>query len=254
MHASFVTLACYDWRLLPTSIAAYYEHAEEILVGLDLDRITWGGKPFELDRAELVAALAAIDPARKIRILEGVFHSPARGQVNGTAERERLARHAHGEWIVEVDADELIRDVPALLAAMEEAPPGWQVCGTWRNVFKVIGNTALVVDDDNSVCALATRLRTRERAKLTGEWPLVVPGLTVEHLITARADAELALKLQSWGHMDDVSPGWIDRWRSVTLENYAEVRDLHYFEPRWWPSLKAVPVANLGWGRAVTHL
>lgn len=244
MRATFVTLAAYDWRLLPTSMAAYYDHADEILVGLDCDRVTWGGKLFALDRAELERALP--DPAGKIQIVEGMFHGPARGQANGTAERQFLANIARNDWIVEVDADELVLDVPALLATMARTPVGMQVCGVWRNVFKVIGDTALVVDSSESVCALATRNRSRLRAKLTGEVPVVAP-VVVEHLTMARSRDELALKLASWGHMDDVLPGWLASWDSVTLENYAAARNLHPFEPGWWPRLRAVPVAELGW-------
>lgn len=248
MRASFVTLAAYDWRLLPTSIGAYYEHAAEILVGLDGQRLTWAGQPFELDRAVLEATLMAIDPERKIHIVEANYcHHGRTPMQNDCAEREYLAACAREDWVVEVDADELLDDVPALFTAMAAAPDGYQVFGTWRDIWKVIGSHALVVRSSDNLCALATRSRHRNYARQTGEraW---IATTTVEHLTLGRSDTEVAQKLTGWSHATQVRPRFLDLWRAATLENYEALRNVHPFRPARWPALEAVPVSSLGWG------
>jgi hypothetical protein len=246
LKATFITLAAYDWHLLPTSIAAYYDHADEILIGLDQERLSWSGLPFHLDRAALEQAIP--DLAGKIRIVEGAFYSPSRTPMeNDCAERQALSAEAANEWTVEVDADEIVTDVPALFDAMAETPPGRQVFGLWRDVFKVQGETALVVDTNLLLCALATRSRRRVLARQSGERAEFTPVI-VEHLTLGRSRAEVAQKLASWSHSDQVKAGFLERWDAIDLDNFEEVRNVHPFKSERWPRLHAVPVAELAWG------
>jgi hypothetical protein len=245
MSRTFVTWASYDWRLLPESIAAYYEQADEILVGVDRDGLTWSGLPNGMDWKHFQEVMEAIDPAGKITlVVEPFFTAGKTPRENNDAGYRRLYQLAHGEWIVAVDADEVVTDVPALLKGMNGAPMGRQVYGRWTNVFKVIGDTALVVTPETHLCALATRSREPVRAKLTEELPFYVP-VVVQHNTLGRSEAEVALKLASYGHRDDVRPGFFEFWKAVDLTNYQTVRDCHPFIPSQWPGLTAIPLKDL---------
>lgn len=242
MRATFVTLAAYDFRLLPASIASYHEAADEILVGLDADRVSWSGQPFECDRAELDAVLA---PFPKARVLEGNFHSSAVAMENDSQERAFLASLARNEWVVEVDADESV-DGAAVVAALADCPEGKQLYGFWSNVYKVIDDTALVVEPAIHTCPLATKSRSRKVARITGEPTYLSRTVKVLHFTTCRSEPALVQKLTNWSHSGDVRPGFLDQWRGITLENYQDARNLHPFIPSRWPALRAVPVASLG--------
>ena len=46
---SVISLISYDAnRFLPKSIERYYNYVDEIILGIDKDRITWSGNPFPL--------------------------------------------------------------------------------------------------------------------------------------------------------------------------------------------------------------
>lgn len=228
--ATFVTLACYDWRLLPTSIAAYHDVADEVLIGLDRDRLTWSGPPFSLDRSALEHALRDFP---KCRIIEDRFYQPNLTPLqNDCRERSRLARLARNEWVVEVDADEIV-DGAAIVAELPRVPDGHQLYGFWRDILKVDGDTALLRDTraGGKLCALATKSKARKYARQTGEPPHVA-DITVEHLTTARPEQELAQKYRSWGHSDTISQSALADWRNLTPQS---------------PGVTAVPINSLRW-------
>jgi hypothetical protein len=227
--ASFVTLACYDWRLLPTSIAAYHDAADEVLIGLDYDRRTWSGTPFECDRSALEYALRDFP---KCRIVEDQFSLGRKPLENDCAEREYLARLTRNPWVVEVDADEIV-DGAAIVRALSDVPRGRQLFGLWKDVLKVDGDTALLRDTSSGgrLCALATRSRTRRYARETGE-PIYVAPIEVEHLTTARPEPELRQKFAGWGHSDTCPNDALDKWRELSARS---------------PSVVAVPVSSLRW-------
>lgn len=245
MGASFLVPVAYDWRMLPASLAGYHDAADEILVGVDRNLLTWAGTMFDMPAGSLEQALA---PFPRARIVYGDFHDWTRTPIeNDSREREALARHARNQLVVEVDVDERV-DGAAVVRAAEWLPQGHQLYGVWTHVFKIIGDTALVVDNRHGgeLCALATRSRTRKLARQTGE-PPVVANLSVLHNTLGRSEAEVAQKLAGWGHAHQVRPGFLELWRSIDLTNYGDARDLHPFIATRWPSLKAVPTSYLPW-------
>lgn len=230
--ASFVTLACYDWRLLPVSIAAYHDAADEVLIGLDADRLTWSGTRFECDRSALEYALKSFP---KCRIVESRFYNAALTPLqNDCKERERLAWACRNRWVVEVDADELV-DGAAVVQALDTCPDDHQLFGVWRDILKVQGDTALTRDTTygGKLCALATTSRKRVYARQTNQ-PIHVARIEVEHLTTARPEAELAQKFRGWGHSHTTPPDALDRWRSLSPSS---------------PGITTVPTSSLRWAQ-----
>src|ERR1700743_384314 len=104
---SFVTLLAYDYRYAFNSIPSYYALADEIILGVDKDRLSWMKKPFQIDIAEVQAFINRIDTGRKIRIVEGDFHQADHPMANDNFERSELSKAcAPGNWVVHIDADE----------------------------------------------------------------------------------------------------------------------------------------------------
>jgi hypothetical protein len=58
---SVISLISYDAELLPNSIKSYYDYVDEIVLGLDKDRISWSLQPFKFDEPKLWAELKKLD-------------------------------------------------------------------------------------------------------------------------------------------------------------------------------------------------
>lgn len=250
---SFVTLLAYDYRFAASCIASYYDIADEIILGVDADRLSWSGNKFELDLAQIRAELAAIDPAKKIKIVEDDFHSQASPTENDTHERSILSWECREEnWVVQIDADEILlnaREFRDWMLAREragadqEAPAGC-VMATWTTVFKIFGNKALVIDPAfRETPPVATRLRGQYViARHTDEAQELSP-LELLHYSFGRTPEEVLQKLNNWSHSRDFdTDAFFQMWQSVTLANYREYRNIHPLNGTNWPGLVEVDV------------
>ncbi len=72
---SFVTPLAYDWRYALDAIRSYYGIADEIILGLDRNLVSWSGNKFRVDLAALGRGLRKIDVDRKVRLLRGGLHA-----------------------------------------------------------------------------------------------------------------------------------------------------------------------------------
>jgi hypothetical protein len=244
---SFVTLVSYDVQLLPEVIGSYYAIADEILLGLDKDRIAWSGRPFALDLPALKARLAAQDPGAKIRWVEEDFHSAGGPMECDTAERNHLSTLCKpGNWVMQIDADEVLLNASELKAWMDAQPAApMRVIAYWITVYKRLPDALLVVDDPTfQVMQVGGWERGAYFApRLTREPDRMAP-LKLLHYSYGRSEAELEQKLGNWGHAREVDvDAFLRRWRSVDAANYAQQRDLH---PVWgptWPRLRLLPLS-----------
>lgn len=87
---SVISLISYDAEYLPDSIKSYYDYVDEIVLGLDKDRISWSGNKFSFNEDELWKQLQAIDKDDKINIIEDNFHRSRVPIENDTHERNFL--------------------------------------------------------------------------------------------------------------------------------------------------------------------
>ena len=67
LKKSVISLISYDAEYLPDSIKSYYDYVDEIVLGLDEDRITWSGNKFSFDEGNLYKSL------RDCYFLEGCY-------------------------------------------------------------------------------------------------------------------------------------------------------------------------------------
>ena len=106
---SAISLISYDAnRFLCDSIKRYYDYVDEIVLGIDKDRITWSGNPFEIDEDALWKELSTIDGDSKITIVEEDFHQSKVAIENDNYERNFLKQETKHDWIVSIDADEML--------------------------------------------------------------------------------------------------------------------------------------------------
>jgi hypothetical protein len=238
---SFVTLLAYDYRYCYQAIRSYYDIADEIILGLDADRLTWSKRPFAIDLEEVRAFVAEVDRDRKIRVIERDFHGEDTPMKNDTRERSLLSREAApGNWVVQVDADEILMNAADFRAwLLAEAPADHLILARWLSVFKVFGDQVLVVDPPGEAVPVATMARGEYvMARLTGQ-PQAMSPLQVLHFSWGRTPQELRQKLDNWSHAQDFNvEDFYAFWDGVTLDNYTQARDFHPLDPPVWGALK----------------
>ncbi|HTB23506.1 MAG TPA: hypothetical protein VK914_12470 [bacterium] len=246
---SFVTPVAYDHRFAWAAIASYYGIADEIVLGLDKDRVSWNGKPFQLDEGDFRRRLKAADPDGKITLVEGDFHSRGSAPANDTHERNALSLACKpGNWVVQIDSDELLQNPQEFRAWLLKRWRSWRVLGRWIVVFKRFGEDYLVVDKDSAWISLATRRRGRYTGcRDTKEMKRHSP-LRMLHFSWGRDEAELKQKLESWTHARDFDTAkFFDFWKSVDLDNYRSFRDFHPLDGPDWPSLRLIRKGDPDW-------
>ena len=64
---SALSLISYDAHLLSNSIKKYYEYVDEIILGIDKDRISWSNNKFSFDEDTLWKELDKIDGEGKFQ-------------------------------------------------------------------------------------------------------------------------------------------------------------------------------------------
>jgi hypothetical protein len=236
---SFVTLLAYDWKYAFAAIRAYYAIADEIILGLDADRISWSKKPFSFDDAAVADLIAKLDKDKKIRIIEGNFHTQDTAMENETDERRQLGVACRaGNWVVQIDADEILLNPLEFKKYMERLPRGSCVWMGWLPVYKIIGKKALVVGGVPERAPVATCEPQLYHYGRLVEQPNVLLPLRLLHLAFCRTEEELVQKLTNWGHSHQVDvEKCVSVWRATNLENYQELKDFHPFLGPLWPCL-----------------
>ena len=236
---SFVTLLAYDYRYAFLAVRSYYDIADEIILGVDRDRVTHSGNPFHIDMREVADFVGGIDRAGKIRIVEDDFHSQPTPMDNDTHERNVLSLACRpGNWVVQIDADETLVDPAAFGEWMPTAPQDAQIKARWISVFKVFGDTALVIDPAKETAPVATLRRGEYTlARCTVDRPVLSPLLLL-HYAWGRTREELKFKLHNWSHSKDFDvDAYFRLWDSVTMENYRQFKDFHPIVRGAWMEL-----------------
>jgi len=242
---SFITLLAFDYRYAFNAIRSYYDIADEIILGLDADRISWTGHPFYIDLVQIQAFMQQLDRSGKMRIIEGDFHSLEKPMANETNERNELSRHcAPGNWVVQIDSDEVLRNAAEFKHWLLATNPPGAVSAAWISVFKQFGDQALVIST-SEITPVATRLRGQYvNARWTKE-PSTTSPLQLLHHSWGRTPDEIKQKLQNWGHARDLDiDAFYKMWDSITLKNYQQVRNFHPLDGPRWPGLAQMIIAQ----------
>lgn len=242
---SFITLLAYDYRYSYAAIRSYYDLADEIILGLDVDRLTFMKQPFAIDMNEMRAFITDVDRQKKIRIFEANFHAADTAMANDLIERSLLSQQvAPGNWVVQIDADEILLNGSEFKSwLLQNDPAEHNVYARWISVFKVFGDQVLLIDPPGEAAPVATMLRGQYTCgRVTDQQPVMSP-LRMLHFSWGRTPQQLLQKLQNWGHTQDFDTRpFFDFWNSVTLQNFTAASNFHPLHGPTWQSLKQVPI------------
>lgn len=236
---SAISLISYDAHYLPHSISKYYDYVDEIVLGLDKDRITWSGNSFSFDESKLWNDLSTIDGDKKISIIEADFHQSKVAIENDNYERNYLKAQCINDWIISIDADENLLNAKDFFynycPIVERYANKVDICMTWAMPYKAIGDDILVIANvDNSPffgenqAVMTHKNNTYTYARWTnisaaGANRLLSPLVAV-HWSLCRPKEELHQKIHNIGHSDLIEKDpFYKIWNDVTLDNYQQL-------------------------------
>ena len=259
---SVISLISYDWEYLPKSIESYYDYVDEIVLGLDKNKVSWSGNKFEINENKLFPALQAVDKDKKINIIESDFCKSKIAIENDNYERNYLKNLCTHDWIFSFDADEVLLNAHEFfykfLPVVDRYYKDYDLMMTWATPFKEIDDKTLIIADADGTPFLTetqgvithknntfTYARWTENSKIPGK-PISTPLIAL-HYSLCRPKDELHQKINNIGHSDLAKKDpFFDLWNQVNLDNYTQARDFKTsgMGPQW-PRLVAVPTEGL---------
>jgi hypothetical protein len=264
-----------DAEFVERSVASYYDLVDRLVVSYDESGRAWNGSPIAVDDC-----LARLRGLEKVELRGGDFYRPGLAPMAAeTAQRtEALAAASDGaDWVLQIDADEVLPDASALVAALRAADELGLPAVEWpmRVLFRSLRHDRFleVCDVDGAdryeypgsiavrpgtPLADARRADTPFlRAVVQGDerslqvkrppepgetrLELLTPAQAIVHYSWAGSRSRIRSKVASWGHSD----GWRTRafyelrWRPAPLL-WRTMRDFHPFAGELWPALKVV--------------
>lgn len=264
MHKkSVISLISYDAEYLPSSIRSYYNYVDEIVLGLDSDRITWSGNPFSFDEGALWSELKTIDTEGKISIVEDNFHKSGVAIENDNYERNFLKSQCSNDWIFSFDADEELLNAKDFFykfcPIVEKYYKKTDICMTWVTPYKTIDDVTLLITNDDATPffgenqGIATH---KDNSYVYARWSdrsasgsnRVLSPLVALHWSLCRNKDDLYEKIHNIGHSDIVEQDpFYNLWNQVTLDNYTSIKNFKTsgLGSAQWPSLTAVNTNEL---------
>jgi hypothetical protein len=245
---SVIGLIAYDYEYLLENIPTYIDHVDEIILGIDRHRKSWSGISFEIPES-FFERLKALDPQNKVKIVEDEFwqHNSNSTELM-TRERNMLTTYvADGNWIVSIDADEFLLDIPELTQFLKDNNDETVlIYANWITLFKKVGQNYLIIENDYEDIErfpLATKLKNSFSLNRQTAQTVVFSPICCIHKSWARTPEELDLKLAQRGGFSIAD--FAASWRSLDETNYKEWNDFHPLEPKLWRKLVLVPESEL---------
>ena len=257
---SVITLASYDAHMLPDSIKSYYDYVDEIIIGLDEDRISWSKNAFSFDENKLWSELKKIDKEGKTSIIEDNFHSSNIPIENDNYERNFLKAQCTHDWVMSFDADEVLVNAKEFFTkfvpVVEPYYDKVDLVFTWFLPYKQIEDITLVIaNNDGSFFKGDTQGFATKKdnvftyCRWTNNKKMIKTPLAVMHWSFCRKQKELETKLANYGHSDRTGEDpFYHNWRVINLENYMNLRNFKTsgMGENQWERLVKVPTNQLG--------
>ena len=252
---SVISLISYDAHYLINSIKSYYNYVDEIILGLDKDRITWNNQKFSFDENKLWKELKALDTKDKISIVEENFHPSGVAIENDNYERNYLKSKCTNDWILSFDADEELINPKEFFftwcALFEPYYKKYDTQFTWFLPWKQFEDkTLFITENDNSfikseIQGFGTYKNNHYTyARWTNNNQRVLTPLCILHWSLCRQEKDLHQKINNIGHADKVETDpFFGMWKNTTLDNYTNFRNFKTSglgDPAQWPKLTAV--------------
>lgn len=249
---SVVSLLSYDWYYSILSIASYCHHVDEIIVGLDINRRSYSGQRFVVPDP----VINAICDLPGVRIVEDDVYAMSDHTIGReTLQRNALVEQTKGDWVFQIDADEIALNPSDLVTWVSSDPVVDTVRAHWRTIWKRIEDKYLVIDESDSysiwigsrgkgLCGRSREPGIRLSAfdpQIADKRSPVADGLYIDkhkranavlcplvllHHSYDRSEEEVAYKLANWSHSDHWPTGkMLELWKSTTLENYHQIKN-----------------------------
>lgn len=256
---SVISLISYDANFLPESISSYYKYVDEIVLGLDKDRISWSGNRFKFDENKLWAQLREIDTDGKIIIVEENFHRSSVPIENDTHERNYLKSMCTNELILSFDADEILINADDFFIKFLPLVKDYkdiELMFTWFLLYKKFDNGYLAIADENrnhmfrqdiQGFSANKSLHTYNYCRWTNAPKKILSPLAILHYSFCRTDAELDTKINNFGHsVESKQDPFYAVQKQVTLDNYMNLRNFKtHGAGAQWPTLKYIPTSDM---------
>lgn len=256
---SVVSLISYDASFLPDSIRSYYPYVDEIVLGLDKDRISWSNHSFTFDEAKLWSELRKIDVNNKITVVEENFHRSSVPIENDTHQRNYLKSQCANSLVLSFDADEVLinaREFFIDFLPIVRDYKDLELMFTWFLMYKRVKDGYLIIADENRNHVFkqdvqgfsANRdLHTYTYCRWTNSTNKILSPLAIAHYSFCRTDKELQDKINNFGHsVESKRDPFYETQKQVTEHNYQQLRNFKtHGAGAQWPTLKFVPDAEL---------
>lgn len=255
---SAISLISYDAHYLPKSIEKYYNYVDEIVLGLDKNRITWSKNSFSFDEQKLWSELSQIDGDGKISIVEEDFVQSEVAIENDNYERNFLKDQCSHDWIFSFDADEMLVNPKQFFydfcPLVEDYRETHDICMTWATPYKEIEDTTLVIaEEDGSPFfgenqgVVTSKNNTFTYARWTNQSAAgtnrILSPLVALHFSLCRKSEDLHEKIHNIGHSNIVEEDpFYKIWSQVDMDNYKQLKNFKTsgLGDAQWPSLEPI--------------
>lgn len=256
---SVISLISYDAKFLPESIKTYYDYVDEIVLGLDKDRISWSNNSFSFDEHTLWKELQAIDGDNKINIIEENFHRSSSPVENDTHERNYLKAKCEHDWVFSFDADEMLvnaREFFIDFCPIVQDYRDVELMFTWYMLYKEFDDGFLIIADETGEHAFKKEIQgfTADRdlstftyCRWTNNSKKILSPLGIKHFSFCRTDKELNDKINNFTHsVESKGDPFYQVQKRVNKDNYFTFKNLKTIPngPQW-PWLKLVPKTEI---------
>lgn len=239
MNCSFYTPIAYDYIYAFSSIISYYDIADEILLGIDKDRVSWSKKKYDFDEEIFSSKIKQIDKDKKIKIIEGDFHKTI-PILNDTNERNYISTLCKKDnYIIGIDSDEILinpKEFKEWLDSQDKFK--MDVRCMWHSVYKSFGTNFLITTPLEPAIIGTNRRNSYKKCRLTNCYAELSP-LQVLHFSWGRSREEVIQKIENWSHSSEFDRnGYMKLWDKVTINNYKQFTYLHPLGlKKWWVKL-----------------
>jgi hypothetical protein len=254
---SVISLIAYDAEMLPRSIESYYDYVDEIVLGIDKERISWSGNEYKFNEIELWTALDKLDVDKKIKVIEDNFHRSSIPIENDNHQRNFLKQHCTHDWVFSFDADEVLINPREFFIDFCPLVEDYDIdlMFYWFLPYKETQDGTLFISDasrqhffNEEVQGFATsKTNTFTYCRWTNNQKKIQSPLAILHYSFCREDAKLELKRNNFGHsVESKQDPFYDIRKQVGLGNYHQLVNFKSSNmgPQW-PALMLVPTSDI---------
>lgn len=243
----------YDWYLLKHSLPIIYPYADVICLSIDKDRISWAGNKYPINDKEFYAFVNDIDTQHKIVIYEDDFYQEnLTSMQNEVRQRKLIAeRLGKGGWHIQIDTDEYFLNFKKFsdFLRAKQFKYNINIVCPWITLYKKNEHGYFVVKTDSfeniDFIQIATNNPTYEYGRRNGYFNYYT-NFFILHQSWARDESEIKTKIENWGHNNDFDTNaYLEKWRSLSVDNYKKYIDFHPFNPESWQGLDYVKADSI---------